>query len=325
MKKHKVAVLGPIPRDYIITHENIVIQKYGCVTHTAIALSNLLEERGTVIPVTHIRKSDAPGIDALFKKYENIETSSISSEADMGDVIQLKFTDQNNRIETQTAFMKPVTPKDVAGLLDCEVFVCVPVTDFEVPLETLQFIKAHSNAAIVFDAHGPTTSLTVRGERITRFWADRDLWLPYIDVLKMNLEEANCSWFQNEYTLEELQHNDEIAMEQLPQFATYCLNHGLKALYVTLDSRGVMVYTFQDGALKQTLVPSIPVDKVIDTTGCGDSFAGGIAFSLLIAPEDYIKAAQYGNAMGAQRTQGTTFEVFKSLKETEQILQKHYS
>ena len=324
MKKMKAAVLGPIPRDHIITHNNEEIQKYGCVTHTAIALSNLLGSKGTVFPVTHIRKSDAAGIEELFSNYSNIDTSFISSEADMGDVIQLKFTDQNNRIETQTAFMKPIMPEDVKDLLDCEVFVCVPVTDFEVPLETLQYIKENSNASIVFDAHGPTTALTTRGERFTKFWVDRDLWLPYIDVLKMNLEEANCSWFQNEYTLEELQHNEEIAMEQLPLFAEHCLRHGLKSLFVTLDARGVMVYTLENGELKQQLVPSIPVDHVVDTTGCGDSFAGGIAFSLLFAPGDPIKAAQFGNAMGAQRTQGKTFDVFKSLEETITILNENY-
>jgi len=325
MKKMKVAVLGPIPRDYIITHNNEEIQKYGCVTHTAIALSNLLGSEGTVYPVTHIRKSDAPGIEELFGNYNNIDTSYISSEADMGDVIQLKFTDQNNRIETQTAFMKPIMPEDVKDLLDCEVFVCVPVTDFEVPLETLQYIKQNSNASIVFDAHGPTTALTTRGERVTKFWVDRDLWLPYIDVLKMNLEEANCSWFQNEYTLEELRQNEEIEVEQLPNFAMHCLSHGLKSLFVTLDARGVMVYTLEQGKLNQQLVPSVPVDQVIDTTGCGDSFAGGIAFSLLLAPDDPIKAAQFGNAMGAQRTQGKTFDVFKSLAETQTILDNTFS
>ncbi|MBT8263301.1 MAG: carbohydrate kinase family protein [Bacteroidia bacterium] len=325
MKKMKVAVLGPIPRDYIITHNNEEIQKYGCVTHTAIALSNLLGSKGTVFPVTHIRKSDAPGIEELFRNYSNIDTSFISSEADMGDVIQLKFTDQNNRLETQTAFMKPIMPEDVEALLDCEVFVCVPVTDFEVPLETLRYIKENSDASIVFDAHGPTTALTTRGERITKFWVDRDLWLPYIDVLKMNLEEANCSWFQNEYTLEELRNNDEIEIEQLPNFAAHCLRHGLKSLFVTLDARGVMVYTMENGELKQQLVPSIPVDHVVDTTGCGDSFAGGIAFSMMFAPNNHIQAAQFGNAMGAQRTQGKTFDVFKSLKETQAILDKTYS
>ncbi|MAY22004.1 MAG: carbohydrate kinase family protein [Flavobacteriaceae bacterium] len=324
MKKHKIGVLGPIPRDYIITHNNEVIQKYGCATHTAIAISNLLGDSGEIFPVTHIRKQDEKGILDLLNPYDNINTSYISSEADQGDVIQLRFLDQNKRVETQTAFMKPIMPKDVAPLMDCEVFVCVPVTDFEVPLETLIYIKEHSNASIVFDAHGPTTALTVKGERVTKFWADRDLWLPYIDVLKMNLEEANCSWFQHEYSLEELQENEEIASSQLPVFAEYCLKHGLKALYVTLDSRGVMVYTLKEGVLQQELVPSVPVSHVVDTTGCGDSFAGGIAFSLLDHPNDFVKAAQFGNAMGAQRTQGKTFEVFKSLEETKKILSETY-
>ncbi|NND62084.1 MAG: carbohydrate kinase family protein [Flavobacteriaceae bacterium] len=324
MKKHKVAVLGPIPRDHIITHNNEVIQKYGCATHTAIALSNLMSSNDEVIPVTHIRKQDEAGINDLLAPYSNIVTRYISSEADQGDVIQLKFVDQNKRVETQTAFMKPITPEDVEPLLDCEVFVCVPVTDFEVPLETLKYIKANSNASIVFDAHGPTTALTVRGRRVTKFWVDRDMWLPYIDVLKMNLEEANCSWFKNEYGIHELKDNEEIAESELPNFAKHCLEHGLKSLYVTLDARGVMVYTLENGELREDFVPSVKVDKVIDTTGCGDSFAGGIAFSLLKDPNDFIKAAQYGNAMGAQRTQGKTFDVFKSLEETDKIIEFTY-
>lgn len=324
MTKHKIGVLGPIPRDYIITHNNEVIQKYGCATHTAIAISSLMGDRGEIYPVTHIRQQDEEGIKSLFGPYKNIHTDYISSKADQGDVIQLRFLDQNKRVETQTAFMKPIMPEDVKPLLDCEVFVCVPVTDFEVPLETLIYIKENSNASIVFDAHGPTTALTVRGERVTKFWVDRDLWLPYIDVLKMNLEEANCSWFKNEYSIEDLKNNDEIDPAQLPEFARYCLSHGLRALYVTLDSRGVMVYTLVNGELHQELVPSVPVSNVVDTTGCGDSFAGGIAFSLLDHPDDFIKAAQFGNAMGAQRTQGKTFEVFKSYEETKAILDKVY-
>ncbi len=54
-------------------------------------------------------------------------------------------------------------------------------------------------------------------------------------------------------------------------------------------------------------------------------FLRGIAFSLLNYPGNYTKAAQFGNAMGAQRTQGKTFEeVFKSLEETQHILSQVY-
>jgi adenosine kinase len=63
---------------------------------------------------------------------------------------------------------------------------------------------------------------------------------------------------------------------------------------------------------------------VIDTTGCGDSFAGGVGFGLLQKPTDYVGAARYGNALGALRTQGKTFAVFKSLEETNKMLQETY-
>lgn len=325
MKSRKVAVLGPIPRDHITTHKGEVIEKYGCAAHTAIALSNLLGPDDMVIPVTHVRKKDEAAIRKIFEPYANIVLSHIDSEADQGDVINLNFVDQNKRLEKQVAFMNPIVPEDISDILDSEVFVFVPVTDFEVPLETLKYIKENSDGIIVFDAHGPTNTLTIHGDRLMKFWVDRDRWLPYIDILKMNLEEANCSWFEKEYELSELEQNEEIAMDQLPVFAKHCLSKGLKALYVTLDSRGVMVYTLKDGVFTEELVPSVKVGKVIDTTGCGDSFAGGVAYGMLRNRHNFVKAAQYGNVLGAQRTQGKTFEVFKSLAETDATIKANYN
>ena len=41
----KIAVLGPIPRDHIVTHQGDLIQKWGCVTHPVIALSILVGDK----------------------------------------------------------------------------------------------------------------------------------------------------------------------------------------------------------------------------------------------------------------------------------------
>jgi sugar/nucleoside kinase (ribokinase family) len=91
-----------------------------------------------------------------------------------------------------------------------------------------------------------------------------------------------------------------------------------------VDSRGCLVYRKERGKFKEDLVPAIKVDQVIDTTGCGDSFAGGVGFGLLNKPNDYIGAAKYGNALGALRTQGKTFSVFKSQADTEEIIKIGY-
>ena len=56
-------------------------------------------------------------------------------------------------------------------------------------------------------------------------------------------------------------------------------------------------------------MPRIPIEHVVDTTGAGDSFAAGLAFGYL-QDADIVRAAQYGNAMGAQRCTGSTLDVY---------------
>ncbi len=324
MSKYNVAVLGPIPRDHITTHHGEIIEKFGCAMHTAIGLSKLLGKDGTVNIVSHVRKKDQAAVKKILEEYENINSDYITSDADQGDVIKLKFVDQNNRLEKQTGFMNPIIPEDLTDLMHCDVFVCVPITDYEVPLESLKYIKENSDGTIIFDAHGPTSTITTVGDRMLKFWIDRDQWLPYIDVLKMNLEESNCCWFKKEYDLENLAGFDEEDISHLPAFAKHSLDHGIKSLIVTLDANGGAIFYNKDGEMQQEIVKALRVEHVVDTTGCGDSFAGGLGFGLLDDPTNYIKAVKYANALGAQRTQGRTFEVFKDRAETNKMIIDNY-
>ena len=220
--------------------------------------------------------------------------------------------------------MNPIVPEDLKDLMHCDVFVCVPITDYEVPLESLKYIKENSNGIVIFDAHGPTSTITTIGDRMLKFWIDRDQWLPYIDVLKMNLEESNCCWFKKEYDFENLAGFDEEDISHLPAFAKHSLDHGIKSLIVTLDANGGAVFFNKDGEMQHEMVKALRVEHVVDTTGCGDSFAGGLGFGLLDDPTNYIKAVKYANALGAQRTQGRTFDVFKSREETNKIIIDNY-
>ena len=191
-------------------------------------------------------------------------------------------------------------------------------------MDSLKFIKAHSDGLVIFDAHGPTKTMTALGDRLSKFWIERDLWLPYIDVLKMNRKEARYCWFKKRYTLEQLEEEAPLEKSELCDFAKHCFEFGIKALYITLDVKGCLLFTANEhGELQQKLIPAVSVTDIVDSTGCGDSFAGGLAFGLLTSG-DYIKAAQYANALGAQCIQGSDFEGFKSLTETQQIIQHTY-
>ena len=75
----KVAVLGPIPRDQVVTHAGERFEKYGCVMYTAVALSALLDAGDTIVPVSHVRRRDEGPIKHILGSFPNIDTSGITT------------------------------------------------------------------------------------------------------------------------------------------------------------------------------------------------------------------------------------------------------
>jgi sugar/nucleoside kinase (ribokinase family) len=329
-KSRKVAVLGPIPRDHIVTDDGKRFEKYGCALYTAVALSALLDAGDTIVLISHVRRDDEVQIKQILASFPNIDTSGITSSADQGDGVELRYTEQNRRVERQTNFMNPILPADVAAVLDADVFVCVPITDYEVGQATLRHIKENSDATVVLDAHGPTTTLTRSGERQPRIWADQDIWLPYIDILKMNLDEARSMWVGEsaETTADppkQITEEKQIP-EELRDMARHCLDRGVGAVCVTLDADGCVSFSRDSfGGVAAEFVDPVPVEHVVDTTGAGDSFAAGLAYGYL-AYQDYVVACQYGNAMGAQRCTGpgTDLDVYLPREETERQIRATY-
>lgn len=323
MPARTVAVLGPIPFDRITTYRDEVLRKYGCALYTVAALSALLEPSDRICPVVHVRRVDEEPIKELLSQFPNVDLTGVRSDTDRGDAVELVYLDQNQRDERQTHFMAPIMPEDVEFVLDADAFVCVPITDYQVSQPTLRFIRERSSGFILLDGHGPTVALTQGGERAHRLWIDRDMWLPYVDILKLNLEEAGCGWFPPG-SADSTTAAAPLTVEDLPGFAEHCLNRGVRSLCVTLDEHGCAVYYKDaDGVVREELVDRLPVEKVVDTTGCGDSFAAGMAFGFLHY-KDYVRAAQYGNAMGAQRCASRELKGYKSLAETDRQLAEAY-
>ncbi|PZX11880.1 adenosine kinase [Palleronia aestuarii] len=312
----RIAVLGPMPRDIIVTSGGQVHERYGGALYTSVALASLGAGIAAVHPVTRVSADEIDALLSLMSPFDAIVTSAISAAPDAGTGISLVYQDHNLRDETQVGRMPPIGPDDLRTLPDCEAYVVVPVTDHEVPLDTIRSLKARGSGTVVLDAHGATTGCATNGQRYRKSWTDRDAWLPHIDILKMNLEEARFA------LIEESIHRD-LGPADLRRLAEACLTGGTEALYVTLDADGCVVFDRAMGRLRERVVHPVDPGQVIDTTGCGDSFAAGLALGHLLY-EDHVRAAELGNYAGARRCSSRELAVYGSLADAEACIAATY-
>jgi hypothetical protein len=91
-KSRKVAVLGPIPRDEIVTDDGERFEKYGCALYTAVALSALLEAGDTIVPVSHVRREDEGPLKQILASFPNIDSSGITSESPRSSLIRSRWS-----------------------------------------------------------------------------------------------------------------------------------------------------------------------------------------------------------------------------------------
>ncbi|ODQ65344.1 Ribokinase-like protein [Nadsonia fulvescens var. elongata DSM 6958] len=84
---------------------------------------------------------------------------------------------------------------------------------------------------------------------------------------------------------------------QASEAATKLLARGVKtAVIVTLGGKGALALEY--GNTSPTFVPSVKVDTIVDTTGAGDSFMGGVC-TMIAQSRSLTEAVTYASKAGA--------------------------
>ncbi len=74
----RIAIVGPIPRDHIVTHNGELIQKWGCVTHTPSSPFSIMgqEQKFEIVPVIAFAKGlYLDNVKEVFKGYRGLSLS----------------------------------------------------------------------------------------------------------------------------------------------------------------------------------------------------------------------------------------------------------
>jgi adenosine kinase len=113
--------------------------------------------------------------------------------------------------------------------------------------------------------------------------------MPMFDGAELTRFIELATWVAvNDYEAELLTSRTGLSLEQIAQ--------RVDALVVTLGEQGAHIHA--DG--RRIEIPSVPVEKVVDPTGCGDAFRAGMLHGLSCGM-DWETTGRLSSLMGAQK------------------------
>ena len=222
----------------------------GC--NQAIAIARL---GGKVSFISKIGKDSYGKLALDTLKKNNISTTNIIQDKNFQTGVAGILVDQNsgkNAINVITGAPSSLTAKELDNHIDTIKKSKIFLTQLEVPKEvTLHCLKAakENNSLTILN---PAPASEIKG------------FFDYIDFFTPNETEAEF------YTGIKITNEKEakVAAEKL-------LGMGIKKVVITLGEKGLF---YSDG--KEEIYLKANSVKVVDTTGAGDAFNGGLAFSL---------------------------------------------
>jgi sugar/nucleoside kinase (ribokinase family) len=167
------------------------------------------------------------------------------------------------RIQNVKCVAQPFTPEDIPDI-SAQIFHLGPLTKEDITLEILKLLS--KKAKISLDIQGFLRTIE-KGEVKSVDWEEKEEGLAYVNILKTDATEAKILSGEN----------------NIKKAAVKLSTYGIDEIIVTLGSKGSLIYSKKEFYFIQ----SFPPRKIVDATGCGDTYMAGYIYKRLRSSDIY--------------------------------------
>lgn len=272
-----ICCIGHITLDKIITPESEIAMPGGTTYYFSHGISSLLntESKEDTTPsyklIASLADSELSAVEEIKAKGIEVEVVKSAKTVQFENIYSANQNERKQRVTAKADSFTIESVKDVEAK-----YICLgSLLSDDFPLEVVKYLS--ERGSIVMDAQGYLRE--VKDEQVHPCeWNNKLEYFKYIDILKVNEEEARILTGKNDLH------------EALNQLSAW----GIKEVLLTLGSEGSMILS--GGHLYE--VPACKARKVTDATGCGDTFTMGYVYKRVqgSSPDE---AAKFASAISA--------------------------
>lgn len=254
MPKFDICIIGHVTRD-IIRIRNVERKNPG---GTAYYTSLPLQRLGLNVAV--ITKLAVENQTSLLNELKQSGITIFCGESPETTSFENIYRDEtrSDRVQKVQNIAESFSLRDIDPV-SAPVFHLGPLTKEDIPLKLLEEL---SKRDVLISLDGQGFIRHIKNEMVREYdWEEKQKGLAFVDILKANINEARILSGED---------NAEQAASQLAEY-------GPKEVIVTHGNKGSVIYSN-----KQIYrIPAFPPRKLVDPTGCGDTYVAGYLYQRL--------------------------------------------
>ena len=252
--KFDICIIGHITKDIIRVGDVEKKNPGGTAYYTSISLQRLGLKVATI---TKLAVEDQTPLLTELKQSGIVVFCGESAETTIFENIY--FGEHlDRRVQKIQAIAASFSPRDIKPV-SASIFHLGPLTKNEISLELLEELSK-SGVIVSMDVQGFLREIEKEAVRGCD-WTEKQKGLSFVNILKTNIHEAQILTGEADAT----------------RAASKLAEYGPKEVIVTLGSKGSVIFSNE----KLYRIPAFPPQKLVDPTGCGDTYVAGYLYQRL--------------------------------------------
>jgi sugar/nucleoside kinase (ribokinase family) len=270
MNRNKnIVVVGHLVWDRLNYQDGKSVEGFGGIAYNLAALASLVREHTTIFPICYLGKDLESQTREYWSRFDNIDWSFAGRLPQKQEIHVLTYDNTGYRKEDNHNLFPKIATSLFAGLQQIDIALVNYIGGNEFPPESLRWLKKIYNPTIYLDFHSLALSRVSKNTRQFRHHPHWQKYTSQADIVQMNVYELR--------TLFPVRTDD---WSHISKVASKVLETGPKVVIVTRESEDLIVVRRDSNKIIEMAFPVPSVTRIVDSTGCGDTFAGGFVSSL---------------------------------------------